>query len=182
MDEQSVEELYDIFSLQSWDLPQVVESFSMLKRKLKVEKLYGLDLYKQLKAGLAKVWKAKELFSLLDRRANLNEYIGQKAAKDIHVLIVGAGPVGLRLAIDCILLGSEVIVIEKRNTFSRNNVLHLWPFTIDDLRQLGAKKFYGKFCAGAIDHISIRSLQCILEGLSPLGCETLLQCRVFGHS
>lgn len=77
MDEQSVEELYDIFSLQSWDLPQVVESFSMLKRKLKVEKLYGLDLYKQLKAGLAKVWKAKELFSLLDRRANLNEYIGQ---------------------------------------------------------------------------------------------------------
>ena len=77
MDEQSVEELYDIFSLQSWDLPQVVESFSMLKRKLKVEKLYGLDLYKQLKAGLAKVWKAKDLFSLLDRRANLNEYIGQ---------------------------------------------------------------------------------------------------------
>lgn len=77
MDEQSVEELYDIFSLRSWDLPQVVESFSMLKRKLKVEKLYGLDLYKQLKAGLAKVWKAKELFSLLDRRANQNEYIGQ---------------------------------------------------------------------------------------------------------
>ena len=82
----------------------------------------------------------------------------QKAAKNIRVLIVGAGPVGLRLAIDCILLGSEVIVIEKRTTFSRNNVLHLWPFTIDDLRQLGAKKFYGKFCAGAIDHVSKYSL------------------------
>lgn len=27
---------------------------------------------------------------------------------------------------------------------------------------LGAKKFFGKFCAGAIDHISIRQLQCIL--------------------
>lgn len=27
---------------------------------------------------------------------------------------------------------------------------------------VGAKKFYGKFCAGAIDHISIRQLQCIL--------------------
>ena len=37
---------------------------------------------------------------------------------------------------------------------TRNNVLHLWPFTIEDLKQLGAKKFYGKFCAGAIDHIS----------------------------
>ena len=78
----------------------------------------------------------------------------QKAAKDIRVLIVGAGPVGLRLAMECILLGAEVIVVEKRTTFSRNNVLHLWPFTIEDLRQLGAKKFYGKFCAGAIDHVS----------------------------
>ena len=45
---------------------------------------------------------------------------------------------------------------------SRNNVLHLWPFVIQDLRSLGAKKFFGKFCAGAIDHISIRQLQCIL--------------------
>lgn len=45
---------------------------------------------------------------------------------------------------------------------SRNNVLHLWPFVIEDLRALGAKKFFGKFCAGAIDHISIRQLQCIL--------------------
>ena len=78
----------------------------------------------------------------------------QKAASGIRVLIVGAGPIGLRLAIDCSLLGAEVVIIEKRETFSRNNVLHLWPFTIEDLKQLGAKKFYGKFCAGAIDHIS----------------------------
>jgi F-actin monooxygenase len=46
--------------------------------------------------------------------------------------------------------------------FSRNNVLHLWPYTINDLKSLGAKLFYGKFCAGSIDHISIRKLQCIL--------------------
>ncbi|XP_073956649.1 molecule interacting with CasL isoform X3 [Choristoneura fumiferana] len=45
---------------------------------------------------------------------------------------------------------------------SRNNVLHLWPFVIHDLRSLAAKKFFGKFCAGSIDHISIRQLQCIL--------------------
>ena len=38
----------------------------------------------------------------------------------------------------------------------RNNVLHLWPYNIHELRAMGAKKFYGKFCAGAIDHISIR--------------------------
>lgn len=51
-------------------------------------------------------------------------------------------------------LGFRVVLLEKRETFSRNNVLHLWPFAIHDLRGLGAKKFYGKFCAGAIDHIS----------------------------
>lgn len=51
-------------------------------------------------------------------------------------------------------MGAKVVVVEKRDSFSRNNVLHLWPFTIHDLRGLGAKKFYGKFCAGAIDHIS----------------------------
>lgn len=41
-------------------------------------------------------------------------------------------------------------------------MLHLWPYTIVDLKSLGAKLFFGKFCAGSIDHISIRKLQCIL--------------------
>lgn len=71
-----------------------------------------------------------------------------------QVLIIGAGPCGLRTAIEAQLLGAKVVVVEKRDRFSRNNVLHLWPFVINDLKQLGAKKFYGKFCAGAIDHIS----------------------------
>ena len=57
---------------------------------------------------------------------------------------------------------SKVVVVEKRDRFSRNNVLHLWPYNIHDLRGLAAKKFCGKFCAGAIDHVSIRQLQCIL--------------------
>ena len=69
-------------------------------------------------------------------------------------LIIGGGPCGLRTAIELAYLGAKVVVVEKRDTFSRNNVLHLWPFTIHDLRGLGAKKFYGKFCAGSIDHIS----------------------------
>ena len=73
----------------------------------------------------------------------------------MNVVIVGCGPVGMRLAIECNLLGCDVVIVEKRPYFSRNNVLHVWPFTIDDLKRLGAKKFYGMFCAGAIDHISM---------------------------
>ena len=77
LDEQSLEELYDVFSLKAWDLPQIMESFEMLKRKLKLEKLYGFELYKELKSILSKVWKAKDLFTLLDKRANQKEYMGQ---------------------------------------------------------------------------------------------------------
>lgn len=72
----------------------------------------------------------------------------------VKVLVIGAGPCGLRAAIEAQLLGAKVVVVEKRDRITRNNVLHLWPFVIHDLRALGAKKFFGRFCAGAIDHIS----------------------------
>ena len=67
---------------------------------------------------------------------------------------MGAGPVGLRLAIECALLGARCLVVEKRDRFSRHNVLHLWPYVITDLKNLGAKVFYGKFATGQIEHIS----------------------------
>jgi hypothetical protein len=51
-------------------------------------------------------------------------------------------------------LGGSALVIEKRNDFARNNVLHLWPFVIEDLKLLGVKVFFPKFCTGSMDHIS----------------------------
>lgn len=80
-----------------------------------------------------------------------------------QVLIIGGGPCGLRTAIEAQLLGAKVVVVEKRDRFSRHNVLHLWPFVIHDLRALGAKKFFGKFCAGSIDHISTLTLNFVAE-------------------
>ncbi|XP_044734028.1 F-actin-monooxygenase Mical-like isoform X2 [Chrysoperla carnea] len=117
--------------------------------------------YPKLKLKL-RSWKAQALWKRLDIRANHKCYGRGKACASTRVLVIGAGPCGLRAAIECQLLGAKVVVIEKRDRLSRNNVLHLWPFVIHDLRALGAKKFFGKFCAGAIDHISIRQLQCIL--------------------
>ena len=70
------------------------------------------------------------------------------------MLIVGAGPCGLRLAIECALLGARTCVIEAREYFSRNNVLHLWPFVIQDVKLLGGKTIFPKFCTGAINHVS----------------------------
>lgn len=107
-------------------------------------------------------WRAKALWKKFDLRASHKCYARGRACPNTRVLIVGAGPCGLRAAIEAQLLGAKVVCVEKRDRMSRNNVLHLWPFVIEDLRALGAKKFFGKFCAGAIDHISIRQLQCIL--------------------
>ncbi|XP_074487880.1 protein-methionine sulfoxide oxidase mical3a isoform X7 [Sebastes fasciatus] len=117
--------------------------------------------YHKLKSKL-NYWKAKALWAKLDKRACHKEYKKGRACANSKCLIIGAGPCGLRTAIELAFLGAKVVLLEKRDAFSRNNVLHLWPFTIADLRGLGAKKFYGKFCAGAIDHISIRQLQLIL--------------------
>ncbi|XP_056443592.1 protein-methionine sulfoxide oxidase mical3b-like [Gadus chalcogrammus] len=107
-------------------------------------------------------WKANALWAKLDKRAALPEYMTGRACAGTTCVIVGAGPVGLRTAVELAFMGARVVLVEKRDAFSRNNVLHLWPFTIHDLRGLGAKKFYGKFCGASIDHISIRQLQLIL--------------------
>ncbi|XP_049339592.1 protein-methionine sulfoxide oxidase mical3a isoform X8 [Astyanax mexicanus] len=117
--------------------------------------------YHKLKSKL-NYWKAKALWAKLDKRASHKEYKKGRACANSKCLIIGAGPCGLRTAIELAFLGAKVVLLEKRDAFSRNNVLHLWPFTIQDLRGLGAKKFYGKFCAGSIDHISIRQLQLML--------------------
>ncbi|XP_063393455.1 F-actin-monooxygenase Mical-like isoform X4 [Cydia fagiglandana] len=120
------------------------------------------DFYPKLKTKLSSSWKAQALFKKFDARANHKVYGKGRICAQNKVLIIGAGPCGLRAAVECQLLGAKVVVIEKRDRMSRNNVLHLWPFVIHDLRALAAKKFFGKFCAGSIDHISIRQLQCIL--------------------
>ncbi|XP_037045702.1 F-actin-monooxygenase Mical isoform X2 [Bradysia coprophila] len=119
------------------------------------------EFYPKLKSKI-KSWKAQALWKKFDARALHRVYNKGTACNGTRVLVIGAGPCGLRTAIEAQLLGAKVVLVEKRDRISRNNVLHLWPFLITDLRNLGAKKFYGKFCAGSIDHISIRQLQCIL--------------------
>ncbi|XP_013203133.1 F-actin-monooxygenase MICAL2 isoform X2 [Microtus ochrogaster] len=138
-----------------------LQAFNILTCLLDLDPLDHRNFYSQLKSKV-NTWKAKALWHKLDKHGAHKEYKRGKACMNTKCLIVGGGPCGLRTAIELAYLGAKVVVVEKRDTFSRNNVLHLWPFTIHDLRGLGAKKFYGKFCAGSIDHISIRQLQLIL--------------------
>ncbi|XP_065439196.1 F-actin-monooxygenase MICAL3 isoform X27 [Chrysemys picta bellii] len=152
--------LFDRF-VQATTCKGTLKAFQELCDYLELKPKDYRSFYHKLKSKL-NYWKAKALWAKIDKRGTHKDYKKGKACANTKCLIIGAGPCGLRTAIDLSLLGAKVVVIEKRDAFSRNNVLHLWPFTIHDLRGLGAKKFYGKFCAGAIDHISIRQLQLIL--------------------
>ncbi|XP_037834027.1 protein-methionine sulfoxide oxidase mical3a isoform X19 [Kryptolebias marmoratus] len=152
--------LFDNF-VQATTCKGILKAFQELCEHLEVKPSEHRIFYHKLKSKL-NYWKAKALWAKLDKRASQKEYKKGRACANIKCLIIGAGPCGLRTAIELAFLGAKVVILEKRDAFSRNNVLHLWPFTIQDLRGLGAKKFYGKFCAGAIDHISIRQLQLML--------------------
>uniref|UniRef100_A0A665V248 F-actin monooxygenase n=1 Tax=Echeneis naucrates TaxID=173247 RepID=A0A665V248_ECHNA len=138
-----------------------LQAFNVLCRQLDLDPADHTTFYSSLKAKVTS-WKAKALWSKLDKRMSHKEYKKGQACVGTKCLVIGGGPCGLRTAIEFALMGAKVVVIEKRDSFSRNNVLHLWPYTIHDLRGLGAKQFHGKFCAGAIDHISIQQLQLIL--------------------
>ncbi|KAM4018511.1 F-actin-monooxygenase MICAL2 isoform 9-T11 [Anomaloglossus baeobatrachus] len=153
-------QLFENF-IQATTCKGTLQAFNILTRQLDLDTKDYRHFYSKLKAKVTS-WKAKALWNKLDKRYSQKEYKKGKACLGTKCLIIGGGPCGLRTAIELACLGAKVVVVEKRDTFSRNNVLHLWPYTIQDLRCLGAKKFYGKFCAGAIDHISIWQLQLML--------------------
>uniref|UniRef100_A0A452IZX8 F-actin monooxygenase n=1 Tax=Gopherus agassizii TaxID=38772 RepID=A0A452IZX8_9SAUR len=152
--------LFETF-LRANHCEEVLGSFQALCGQLALEHKGQLQFYHKLKSCL-NYWSAKALWGKLDKKAGHTDYDQGKACANTKCLVIGAGPCGLRTAIELAFLGARVVLVEKRDSFSRNNVLHLWPFTIHDLRALGAKKFYGRFCTGALDHISIRQLQLIL--------------------
>ncbi|XP_061526678.1 F-actin-monooxygenase mical2b isoform X2 [Phycodurus eques] len=158
--ESDVGKLFEDF-VQASSCKGTLQAFNILCGQLDLDPADHGTFYECLKAEVTS-WKAKALWSKLDKRMSHKEYRKGDACVATKCLIIGGGPCGLRTAIELALMGAKVVVIEKRDSFSRNNVLHLWPFTIHDLRGLGAKMFYGKFCAGAIDHISIRQLQLML--------------------
>ncbi|XP_069797581.1 F-actin-monooxygenase mical1-like isoform X3 [Narcine bancroftii] len=152
--------LFDKF-LQGKTCKETLSLFQELCHLLCLDPTDYHTFYHKLKGSL-NYWKAKALWVKLDKRASHKDYEQGQACVNTKCLVLGSGPCGLRTAIELAFLGAKVLVVEKRDDFSRNNVLHLWPFTIHDLRALGAKKFYGKFCSGSLDHISIRQLQLIL--------------------
>jgi hypothetical protein len=60
----------------------------------------------------------------------------QKGTEGLAVCVVGAGPVGLRTAIELAMLGQEVTIVERQlpsHVDRRANVLKLWKWAYEDL-------------------------------------------------
>ena len=89
--------------------------------------------------------RATQLLSTLEARAGRviaikkQQLSGHKPRGTLAVAIVGAGPIGLRTAIELAMLGARVEVLEGREGFSRLQVLHLWEWVEADLVDLGIK-------------------------------------------
>lgn len=149
------------------NLLEVVATFHQLLADcgltdIKLAQPWGV--YDHVKAAVAAKlgFRQKQLFKLLDAKFSGDVYNKKPAARK-RVCIIGAGPVGLRAAVEMALLGAQVVVLEKRKHFSRENILHLWPWVVQDLTSLGAKVLFPQFChSTAYFHVGTRQLQCIL--------------------
>jgi len=105
---------------------------------------------------------ARELWD----RLRLHQAQGDGPLLGKCVVVVGAGPVGLRCALELRTLGANVVVLERRTDFDRINRLHLWPWCGEDLKSWGAKVLEPPEMSFGSDpdflHIGIAELQMLL--------------------
>lgn len=113
-------------------------------------------------------WRARSIWTMLDAKAKQPEYTAAPLART-RAVVCGAGPCGLRAALELALLRADVTIVEKRSVdeaFCRINRLHLWEWCKQDLLGWGAKIFDppGGTFGGDNDfcHISISELQLLL--------------------
>jgi len=167
--EAEVRSMWEHF-LASNEVDEVEASFAALvdyagSRDLRGK---GLLLFYELKEALFPLlnFRQKKLFNDLDVQiSKRHKYVRKIAAErgtetckvtgdhvtKGNILICGAGPVGLRAAVEAAMLGFQTTVVEKRTTFSRANILMLWERTWTDVMSLGAKVYMPNLPAHARD-------------------------------
>ena len=152
--------------MEASEVRPTVQAYAMLRRACKVASGSGgraaFDAVKEATAVSSVPHKLKSLMTALGE----NWKTRPTADAGARVVISGAGPVGLRAAVEAALNGMIVHVIEKRDIFSRVNILMLWQGTADDLVSYGAKSFYPKFTnrnmGNAPLHLGTREIQLVL--------------------
>ena len=75
-------------------------------------------IFKEIKEhtlGASSYWRANKLWEKYEKRLEHVDYKQNVLNNDFHVVIIGCGPVGLRLSIECALMGFKCTIIEKRD-------------------------------------------------------------------
>ncbi|KAL7982239.1 hypothetical protein Chor_009837, partial [Crotalus horridus] len=104
--------LFDRF-VQASTCKGTLKAFQELCDYLELKPKDYRTFYHKLKSKLS-YWKAKALWAKLDKRGCHKDFRKGKVCANTKCLIIGAGPCGLRTAIDLTFLGAKVVVIEKR--------------------------------------------------------------------
>jgi len=119
--------------------------------------------------GSSVPWRARSVWAMIQSRAQRPEYAGAPLHGKTRAVVCGAGPCGLRAALELALLHAEVRVVEKRSAVEasgRINRLHLWEWCKQDILAWGGKIFDppGGAFGGDNDfcHIGIGELQLLL--------------------
>jgi len=140
---------------------EIVETFDLFAGECKqIGHCDGEPLWKAL--PLTQMHMATSLYDVIRKKVELGEDYRSQCCRGMNVVIVGGGPGGLCTAIEAALLGADVMLVEKRAHVSRNNVLKLWPSTVEYFLSLGLKSFHRQFGNTGSDKIAIRRLQIIL--------------------
>jgi hypothetical protein len=153
------------------EAPDVVRNFRRIAACCGLDGAEGAGLngpafYRALKDGVFSrcgAEDAKRPWRVLDKKlATHPRYFSRP---DIEVLVVGAGPVGLRTAVELGLIGARVTVVEQYGAedVRRPNVLKLWDWASHDLGMLGIKHTPSCIMQGPGNkHIGTNSLQVAL--------------------
>jgi hypothetical protein len=162
-----------------------LSSFHAVRRACGVdESTRGLALFEQLKKALvpALPFRSAQLFSLLAARVAAHSAVRKTAVASEALVIAGAGPVGLRAAVEAVLCGFvSVDVVELRADFSRLNVLKTWKATLADLVALGHKILCPSQQTHGFAYVGTRDLQAtLLKVALLLGVRFQFESRVVG--
>ena len=166
IDQTSIGLTFDAF-LAAHDISEIIESFENVLHATDITLDGGPGFFTELHNKLVPQlnFKQGKLFAvLMQKKRMIQARTERQELVGVKCIIAGAGPVGLRTALEFALMGADVTIIEKRNSFKRINILHLWAWACEDLKNLG---FTGSdlFSTGGTNHIATRKLQTVLTRL-----------------
>jgi len=139
---------------------ETVTCFTTLLRALSLtEGKWSFDMLRAA-AEPALPFSQRKIFSLLAERRARVAHLRQQDRPPL--LVAGAGPVGLRSAVEAALLGFPTTIVERRTQVSRHNIIKTWQHTVDDFVGLGAQVFFPGLRAHDVPHLATRVIQLVL--------------------